>query len=70
VEELLTQREGRGHARRQKRTLGRPRSAPVLPVDDFISQKVFIKSFCKSQFPQKSVNVSFIITKLTDLCGN
>jgi len=40
----------------------------------FISQKVFIKSFCESQFPHKSVNVSFIITdiknELTDLCGN
>ena len=39
-----------------------------------ISQKVFIKSFCKRSFPQKSVNLSFIITnvenKLTDLCGN
>ena len=39
-----------------------------------ISQKVFIKSFGKSQFPHKSANVSFIITniknKLTDLCGN
>ena len=37
-------------------------------------QKVFIKSFCKSQFPHKSVHLSFIITnvqhKLTDLCGN
>ena len=39
-----------------------------------ISQKVFIKSFCKSQFPHRSVELSFIITnlksKLTDLCGN
>ena len=39
-----------------------------------ISQKVFIKSFCKSQLPQKSVNLSFITTniknKLTDSCGN
>ena len=39
-----------------------------------ISQKVFTKSFCKSQFPHKSVNVSFIITNfdntLTDLCGS
>ena len=42
--------------------------------DDFISQKVFIKSFCKSQFPHESANFSFTITniknKLTDLCGN
>ena len=40
----------------------------------FISHKVFLKSFCRSQFPHKSVNLSFIITniknKLTDLCGN
>ena len=40
----------------------------------FISQKVFLKSFCKNQFPHKSVNLSFSITnvenKLTDLCGN
>ena len=40
----------------------------------FISQKVFQKSFCKSQFPHKSVNLSFIITdtknKLTNLYGN
>ena len=39
-----------------------------------ILQKVYIKSFRKSQFPDKSVNLSFIITnmhsKLTDLCGN
>ena len=40
----------------------------------FISQKVFINSFCKSHFLHKSVNLSFIITnmknKLKDLCGN
>ena len=39
-----------------------------------ISQKVFIKSFCKSQFPHKSVNLFFILViikdKLTNLCGN
>ena len=39
-----------------------------------ISQKIFIRLFHISQFPQKSVNVSFIITnvknKLTNLCGN
>ena len=36
-----------------------------------ISQKVFVKSFRKSQFPHKSVNGSFLITniknKWTDL---
>ena len=39
-----------------------------------ISQKVFIRSFGRSQFPHKSVNLSFIITdvkhKLTDLRGH
>ena len=39
-----------------------------------ISQNVLIKLFSKSQFPHKSVNLSFIITsmknKFTDLCGN
>ena len=39
-----------------------------------ISQKVFITSFLKSQFPHKSVNLSFIIAtmkdKLTDFRGN
>ena len=38
------------------------------------SQKVFMKSFCKSQFPHNSVNLSLIITNiknnLTDWCGN
>ena len=29
---------------------------------DLISQKVFIKSFCKSQFAHKSVNLLFTIT--------
>ena len=36
-----------------------------------ISQIVFIKSFCKSPFPRKSVNLFFVlvrtIDKLTDL---
>ena len=40
----------------------------------FISQQVFVKSFCKSQFPHKSVNLSFILVtindKLTDVCGD
>ena len=39
----------------------------------FISQKVFIKSFCKSQFPRKYVNSFFMSVKikneLTNLCG-
>ena len=32
--------------------------------NDLIPQKVYIKSFCKSQFPHKSVNVSFIINHI------
>ena len=46
----------------------------MLPRLKVISQKVFIKSFGKSQFTHRSVNLSFSITnlknKLTDLCGN
>ena len=38
--------------------------ARVLASQDQISQKVFIKSFCKSQFPHKSVNSSFIIANV------
>ena len=41
---------------------------------DFISQKLFIKSFCKSQFPHKSSNLFFILViikdTLTNLWGN
>jgi hypothetical protein len=39
-----------------------------------IAHKLFLKSFCGSQLPLKSVNLSFPITnikkKLTDSCGN
>ena len=48
----------------------------ALPVhkNGVISQKVFIKLFCKSRFPHKSVNLSFLVTvikkKLTYLCKN
>ena len=40
---------------------------------DLIAQKVFINSFCNSQFPHKSFNVSFVVInvkKLTNLYGN
>ena len=41
---------------------------------DVTSQKVSIKSFCKSRFPHKSVDIFFTLVtikdKLTDLCGN
>ena len=40
----------------------------------FISHKVFLKSFCKSQFPHNSVNLFFILVivkdKLTDFLGS
>jgi len=40
----------------------------------FISHKVLLKPFCKSQFPHKSVNLFFILVivkdKLTDLWGS
>ena len=45
-----------------------------MPGDVFISQKVFIKSLLKRQFPHKSVTLCFllVITKdeLKDSCGN
>ena len=52
-----------------KKPADKSRSAGSRPYPTF----VFTKSFCKSQFPHKFVNLSFIITdmqKLTDLCGN
>ena len=43
-------------------------------VHDVISQQVFIKSFSKSQFPHKFVNLFFILVmikdKSTNLYGN
>ena len=39
---------------------------------DLVSQKVFINSFCKSQFPHRSVNLSFIlvvIRKMSRICA-
>ena len=45
-----------------------------LEANTLISHKVFLKSFCKSQFPHKSVNLFFISVtvkdKLTDLWGS
>ena len=44
------------------------------PPSEFISHEVFFKSFCKSQFPHKSVNLFFILVivkdRLTDLWGS
>ena len=36
---------------------------------DAISQKVFIKSFCKVNSRQKNVNLSFLITNISDKKG-
>ena len=40
---------------------------------DIMSQKVFMQSFCKSQFPYKSVILFFILgmikVEMTNLCG-
>ena len=48
--------------------------APGVRCRDFISQKVFTKSFCTSQFPHKFVKLSFMLViikdKWTDLLGN
>jgi hypothetical protein len=44
------------------------------PAREFISHKVFILSFCKSQSFHKSFNLSFTIAhiknNLTNFCGN
>ena len=49
-------------------------SPPRIAGPVLISQNVSIKSFCKSQFPHKFVNIFFMFVKikdmLTDLCGN
>ena len=56
------------------RSRERPSSPLGPPGTQFISQKVFIQSLCKSQFPYKFVNLLFILViikdELTDLCGN
>ena len=59
----------------QDRTSGvQPADSERIRGHQLISQKVSIKSFCKSQFPHTSVNLSFSVTDvkdtLIDLCGN
>jgi hypothetical protein len=48
---------------------GCPRNSPV-----FISDKAFLKSYCRSQLPHESVNLSFTVANIrnnfTNLCGN
>ena len=50
------------------------RSVSTCMGGTFISQRVFIKSFCKSQFPHQFVTLFFtfvmIQDKLTDSCGS
>ena len=38
---------------------------PELYTDAFISQQVFMKSFCKSQFPPKSANLFCILLTIS-----
>ena len=65
--------QGSGRGLRVSQKMVGPRHL-FAPHRRFISQKVFIKSFFKSQFPHKSVNLPFTITivknKSTHLCGN
>ena len=53
---------------------GEAAGAKGTPRPGLISQKVFIKSFRKSQFPDKSINLFFMLVmmkdKLTNVCGN
>jgi len=47
------------------------KAAPESDLEIFgrcalISQKVFVRSFCKGQFPHKSVDLSFLITIIKD----
>ena len=64
------EREREGQTDRQRETetdRGADCTSTRVPCQcsNFISQVVIIKSFCKSQFPHKSVNISFIVTNLT-----
>ena len=60
--------------RRVDDLLERPAAVYLRVTHEFMPQKLFVKSFCRSQLPYKSVNSSFIITnmkkRLTNLCGN
>ena len=59
-------------------TLTLPAVEPTVSMDTmapvFVSHLFFIKLFCKSRFPHKSVNLSLVIinikNRLTDWCGN
>ena len=52
----------------------RPHDCVSLQLRYIVSQKVLINSFCRSQSPHKSVNLSSMITDIkdtmTDLCGS
>jgi len=64
----------RGHMNVEERPCVAPGTAGWCCSRDFISHKVLLKSFCKSQFPHNSVSISFILAiekiKLTDLWGS
>ena len=53
---------------------GRWQPIRTAQASGLISQKMFLKSFCRSQLPHKSVNVCLTFTymknKRADLCGN
>ena len=44
--------------------------AAAIAFSTFVSQKLFRKWFFKSQFPQKSVNVSFTIANVKNKLTN
>ena len=46
------------------KVLGRQITDDQMVPPYLISHKVFIKSFCKSQFPYKSVTLSDVITNI------
>ena len=64
----------KAHARRASQLAGGGLMRKLVKQVLFISQKVFIKSFCRIQFPHKPVYLSFKITivknQLADLYGN
>ena len=57
-----------GSGVRVPENLGRVASVEELRYK-LISHKVFLKSFCKSQFPHKSVNLFFILVIVMDKKG-
>ena len=56
------------------KTMTKPGGVSTRKGSDFLSHKVFLKSFCRSQLCHESVNLSFTITniknKLMELYGH